>query len=110
MKSIQKLLAAAFLCTGMIALVSFTAVPAKKASTEELKGNISFKIVNDWGSDYSFCANDGHNTISKGTTKSMSFSEGTEIKYVEKGNCAATWFKVTSDMNNQTFKLTQLIK
>lgn len=95
--------------TGIVmGLASFTTV--NRTSIENYKGNISFKIVNDWNADYKFCANGGHNTISKGTTRTMSYSEGTEIKYVENGNCGLTWFKVTSAMDGKTFKLSELTK
>ena len=100
------LLVASSLFFGLTSFVQ----PTEKLSNALMKGNIEFKIVNDNGNDFKFCANGGHNTISKGTTKTMSYPVGTEIKYVDGGNCGGTWFKVTSEMNGKTFKISQMAR
>lgn len=110
MKTLRKITAAAFICGGLFTgLTSFTSLN-ERTSSELRKGNIEFRIINDSNADYVYCANGGHNTISKGTTKVMSFSEGTELKHVSSGSCGSTWFKVTSSMGGKTFKLSELAK
>lgn len=108
MKNIKKLALVSFLVSGFFfVLTSFSNLSSKNEIVAK-KGNIEFKIINDNGNDFKYCANGGHNTISKSTTKTMSFPAGTEIKYVENGNCAHIWFKVTSEMNGKTFKISQM--
>ncbi len=110
MKTIKKLAAIALISAGVFSgLTSFTSVSSDNTSVEKMKGNIEFKIVNDSDADWKYCANGGHNTISKGTTKSMSFSDGTDLKYVSNGNCGGSWLKVNSSMSGKTYKLSQLM-
>jgi hypothetical protein len=110
MKNIKRLALVSFLVSGFFfGLTSFSNI-SKNNEIVLKKGNIDFKIVNDNGNDFKYCANGGHNTISKGTTKSMSFPAGTEIKYVDGSNCGHTWFKVTSEMNGKTFKISQMAR
>lgn len=111
MKAIKTFAAAALISAGVFSgLTSFTAVSSGKTPAESKKANIEFKIVNNNGEDWKYCANGGHNTISKSTTKTMSYSEGTELKYVDKGgNCGGVWLKVTSSMSGKTYKLSELM-
>lgn len=110
MKNFKRLTLVTMLASGFIfGLTSF--VNVQKTNSIEVKmGNIEFKIINDNGNDFKYCVNGGHNTMSKGTTKSMSYPVGTDIKYVDNGNCASTWFKVTSEMNGKTFKISQMAR
>lgn len=110
MKAIKTFAAIALISGSVFSgLTSFTASSADNSSAERMKGNIEFKIVNNSGADWKYCANGGHNTISKGTTKTMSYSEGTELKYIDKGNCGGSWLKVSSSMNGKTYKLSELM-
>ena len=109
MKTFKKFAAAAFICGGLVTgLASFTSVSSSTTSVESKKGNIEFRLINDTGADFKYCANGGHNTISKGTTKVMSFQDGTEIKYVDGSSCGKTWFKVSSSLSGKTYKISEL--
>jgi hypothetical protein len=109
-KNIKKIALVSFLVSGFFFGLTSFSNPSKSNEIVAEKSNIEFKIINDNGNDFKYCANGGHNTISKGTTKSMSFPVGTEIKYVDGGNCGNTWFKVTSEMNGKTFKISQMAR
>ena len=108
MKNFKKLALVSFLLSGFFFGLTSFSNPARKNEIVAKKVNIEFKIINDNGNDFKYCANGGHNTISKGSTKTMSFPAGTEIKYVDGSNCGHTWFKVTSEMNGKTFKISQM--
>ncbi len=108
MKNIKKLTLVSLLVSGFFFGLTSFSNPAKNNEIVAKKVNIEFKIINDNGNDFKYCANGGQNTISKGTTKTMSFPAGTEIKYVDGSNCGHTWFKVTSEMNGKTFKISQM--
>jgi len=108
MKNIKRLALVSFLVSGFFFGLTSFSNPAKKIEIVAKRANIEFKIINDNGNDFKYCANGGHDTISRGTTKTMSFPAGTEIKYVDDSNCGHTWFKVTSEMNGKTFKISQM--
>jgi hypothetical protein len=110
MKNLKRITISALLST--VVFIGLTSFQSKHVKLESIafKSNIEFKIENDFGKDFQYCANGGHNTISKSTTKTMSYPVGTEIKYIDGGNCANTWFKVTSEMNGKTFKISQMAR
>lgn len=91
---------------GALGIQSFTSTPV--ASSEKVLGNIEFKVINDTSSEYKYCVNGGHNYISAGASKGFSYSEGTEVKYLDGSNCGSVWFKVTSSMHGKSFKVTEL--
>ena len=111
MKTFSKILAAVVLSAGMVTgLASFKPYETNTPASELRMGNIEFKIENNSGSEFKYCVNGGHNSINKGATKSFSYGEGQEFKYIDGSNCGSTWFKVTSSMSGKTFKLSELTK
>lgn len=99
-------LAVAALCSAVIFTSSFT--PANTVKIENVYSNIDFKVVNNTGGEFKYCVNGGHNYINSGSTKSFSYAVGQTFYYVEGSNCGKQWFKVTSDMQGKTFKVTDL--
>jgi hypothetical protein len=106
MKKLIKISAFATLAfVGAFGIQSFTST---RTTSENVLGNIEFKVINDTSSEYKYCVNGGHNYISAGASKGFSYSEGTEIKHLDGSNCGALWFKVTGSMHGKSIKLSEL--
>lgn len=108
----KKLLLITFASVGLLfGIASFTTTN-KVAKKLELAptANIDFKITNDSSAEFKYCVNGGHNYISKGSTKSFSYSVGQTFYYIEGSNCGKKWFEVTSAMAGKSYKLSELAK
>ncbi len=93
-----------------VTLSSFRTAEKSSDMTFVIKtNNIDFKIENNTDSEFKYCVNGGHNYISKGSTKSFSYSSGQEFFYIDGSNCGKLWMEVSSDMNGKSYKLTDLI-
>lgn len=108
----KKLLLISFASIGLLfGIASFTTSNKTAKKTEIAPtSNIDFKITNDSGSEFKYCVNGGHNYISKGSTKSFSYSVGQDFYYIEGSNCGKQWFEVTSAMSGKSYKLSELTR
>jgi hypothetical protein len=71
---------------------------------------VEFSIVNDLGEDYPFFLG-GPNKIEKGTTRTFNYPEDTEIFHLSaESDKGKEWFKVNTDMQRQTYLLSQFIR
>jgi hypothetical protein len=101
----KRILIITFITTGVILASSFTKPGHPSSNTEK----VDFMITNNTNTEFKYCVNGGHNTISSGVSRSFSYSPGQEINLIDGSSCGKPWLEVTSDMNGKKYKLTELL-
>lgn len=69
---------------------------------------VSFKLANDTGADFSYFVNGAKETIKDGQVKSVTLEAGTQVYHEDGGKQGSLWFEVTSSMNGKKFNVSDL--
>jgi hypothetical protein len=83
--------------------------PVPCASIAAHRLYVEFCIINDIDTDFPYFLG-GESQISRGTTRTFNYPEGTEIYRTTKGDKGKLWLVVTADMHKKTYKLSEIIQ